>query len=296
MSKTVQEALSWAIAKLEAPELDETEVDGKELDVSASKIDSPKLDAELLLADTLGKNRTWLKTWPENKLSQTELEGFEGLIMRRKAGEPVAYLLGKQDFWSFTLKVTPATLIPRPETEHLVEFALSKIPKNESFQMVDLGTGTGAIALAIASERPQTTVIGLDICEQALSVAEHNRQQLNIRNVGFQQGHWLRAWSEQKLDMIVSNPPYIDADDEHLKDLTFEPIGALVAGDNGLADIVEITKQAQLHLKSRGWLVFEHGFEQGQAVRDIMQQHGFTNVKTLTDYAGLERVTAGKKL
>ena len=290
MSKTVQEALSWAIAKLEAPELD-----GKELDVSASKIDSSKLDAELLLADTLGKNRTWLKTWPEKELSQQELDSFEAFIMRRKAGEPVAYLLGKQDFWTFTLKVTPATLIPRPETEHLVEFALSNIPTSESFQVIDLGTGTGAIALAIASERPQATVIGLDISEQALSVAEHNRQQLNISNVDFQQGHWLRTWPDQKLDMIVSNQPYIDADDEHLKDLTFEPIGALVAGDNGLADIVEITEQAQQHLKPSGWLIFEHGFEQGRAVRDIMHQHGFTDVKTLADYAGLERVTAGIK-
>ena len=290
MSKTVQETLSWAIATLEAPELD-----GTELDVSASKIDNPKLDAELLLANTLGKNRTWLKTWPEKALSSTELESFVAFIMRRKAGEPVAYLLGKQDFWTFTLKVTSATLIPRPETEHLVEFALSKIPTSEPYQIVDLGTGTGAIALAIASERPQATVIGLDISEQALTVAEHNRQQLKIQNVSFQQGHWLRNWSEQKLDMIVSNPPYIDADDEHLKDLTFEPISALVAGDNGLADIVEITEQAQQHLKPSGWLIFEHGFEQGQAVRHIMQQQGFIDVMTLADYAGLERVTAGIK-
>lgn len=281
MSKTVQEAISWATAELEASKL--------------NSVDNPKLDAEILLADTLGQSRTWLKTWPEKIISLTEFERFSALVMRRKAGEPVAYLVGRQDFWTFTLKVSPATLIPRPETEHLVEFALSKIPADESTQLVDLGTGTGAIALAIASERPQATVTGLDISEQALTVAEDNRQQLKIDNVSFQQGHWLRAWTGQKLDMIVSNPPYIDADDKHLKDLTFEPIGALVAGDNGLADIVEITEQAQQHLKPSGWLIFEHGFEQGEAVRGIMQQHGFIDVMTVADYAGLERVTAGIK-
>ncbi|GAA0200701.1 peptide chain release factor N(5)-glutamine methyltransferase [Kangiella japonica] len=285
MSKTVQEALSWSISELEVLELENS---------NSKIIDTPKLDAEILLADTLDKNRTWLKTWPEKTLSPTELDIFKGLIMRRKAGEPVAYLVGKQDFWTFTLKVTPATLIPRPETEHLVEFALSKIPADEVYQIFDLGTGSGAIALALASERPQAKVTGLDISEQALSVAEDNRQQLKISNVSFQRGHWLRDWSG-KIDMIVSNPPYIDANDEHLKGLTFEPIGALVAGDNGLADIVEITEQAQQHLKPSGWLIFEHGFEQGRAVRDIMQQHRFKDVVTLADYAGLERVTVGIK-
>lgn len=281
MSETVQQALSWAVSEL------------SQLDSAA--FDTPKLDAEILLADSLQQSRTWLKTWPEKVLTVAQQERFKQFVERRKAKEPIAYILGKQDFWTFTLQVTPATLIPRPETEHLVEFALTKLPLESSWAVADLGTGSGAIALAIASERPESTVYALDISGEALKVAESNKRQLELNNVHFEQRHWLRDWQGGTLDMIVSNPPYIDADDEHLTDLSFEPQSALVAADNGLADIVEITEQSTEYLRTGGWLVFEHGYQQGEAVKHILKQHGFSQVDTLKDYAGQARVTFGVK-
>jgi release factor glutamine methyltransferase len=281
MSETVQQALSWAVSELS--------------NADSSTFETPKLDAEILLAHCLNQSRTWLKTWPEKTLSCDELESFKLLVKRRKDTEPVAYIIGKQDFWTFTLKVTTATLIPRPETEHLVEFALSKIAFDEDCHIADLGTGSGAIALAIASERPQSKLYALDISPQALQVAEDNAQRLNLTNIKFEQGHWLRAWQGEQFDIIVSNPPYIDANDKHLEDLAFEPLNALVAADNGLGDIAEITQQAERWLKSCGWLIFEHGYQQGDAVQHILRQQGFIEVGTVKDYAGLARVTFGVK-
>lgn len=280
MSKTVEQALKLAVAQL-----------GQ----ANSHQDTAKLDAEVLLAYVLDKSRTWLKTWPEKVLADDEFARYQRLIERRQAGEPVAYIVGRQDFWTLTLKVTPATLIPRPETEHLVELALDKIPLSQACRVADLGTGTGAIALAIASERPEAKVWAMDLSHQALQVAEQNRDKYRLDNVTCQQGHWLNDWQGEAFDLIVSNPPYIAPDDQHLDDLSFEPSSALVAEDQGLADIQTISKQAAMHLKAGGWLIFEHGFEQGAAVRQILQQHGFVQVGTEKDYAGLARISFGQR-
>ncbi|WP_223669405.1 peptide chain release factor N(5)-glutamine methyltransferase [Kangiella shandongensis] len=276
MSHTIASAIDWAVKQLAAS-------------------DSAKLDAELLLAYLLDKNRTWLKTWPDHILSQSSFAQFQALIKRRVDGEPVAYILGQQDFWTFTLKVSAATLIPRPETEHVIEYALEQLPVDGAVKVVDLGTGTGAIAMAIASERPGARVWAVDFSEQALAVAEHNRKKYQLNNMVCQQGHWLDDWSHGELDMIVSNPPYIADNDPHLHDLSYEPQSALVAEDHGLSDIRYITEQAVIYLKPGGWLVFEHGFEQGKPVRQILEQSGFQLVATIKDYAGLARVTVGRK-
>lgn len=280
MSGTIQQSLSGAIAQLRQ---------------QLPTVDTIRLDAELLLAFTLQQSRTWLKTWPEKTLNPEQSQRFQSFIERRGRGEPVAYIVGKQDFWTLSLKVTTDTLIPRPETELLVELALDLIKNEPRVTIADLGTGSGAIALAIASERPQAQVIALDLSQKALQVAEFNRQQLAIENVCCQQGHWLRDWQGGELDMVVSNPPYIAHDDQHLQDLGFEPESALVSEREGLADIIEITEQARVYLKPAGWLLFEHGFEQGQAVQQILLNQNFSQVQTIKDYAGLDRVTLGCK-
>lgn len=271
---SVAEALLWARQQFEA-------------------MDEAALDVEILLADAIDKNRTWLKTWPEYLLSEDQISRFEDFVSRRRQGEPTAYIIGQQEFWSLTFKVTRDTLIPRPETEMLVEQALQRIPEKEHFNVADLGTGSGAIALAIASERPQATVWALDMSEPALTVAEANAQSNKIDNVAFEQGSWLSDWQHGLLDMIVSNPPYVAPNDPHLADLVYEPVTALVAEDKGLSDIRQITQQAADHLKLGGYLLFEHGYDQGQAVREILQQAGFEQIETIKDYAGQDRVTLG---
>jgi len=271
---SVAQALLWARQQLEA-------------------IDDAALDAEILLAYAMAKPRTWLKTWPEHILSEDQLSRFKNCILRRSQAEPTAYIVGEQAFWSLTFKVTRDTLIPRPETEMLVEQALSIIPTDGSYSVVDLGTGSGAIALSIASERPMASVWALDMSEPALKVAQANAQSNTIPNVTFEQGSWLSGWQHGNLDMIVSNPPYVAPNDPHLADLVYEPVTALVAQDQGLSDIRQITQQATEHLKPGGYLLFEHGYDQGLAVRDILQQAGFEQVETIKDYAGLDRVTLG---
>ncbi|MHC9509840.1 peptide chain release factor N(5)-glutamine methyltransferase [Kangiella sp. M94] len=271
---SVAQALAWARQQLEA-------------------MGEAALDVEILLADAIDKNRTWLKTWPEYFLSEDQISRFEDFVSRRRQGEPIAYIIGQQEFWSLTFKVTRDTLIPRPETEMLVEQALQRIPEKEHFNVADLGTGSGAIALAIASERPQATVWALDMSEPALTVAEANAQSNKIDNVAFEQGSWLSDWQHGLLDMIVSNPPYVAPNDPHLADLVYEPVTALVAEDKGLSDIRQITQQAADHLKLGGYLLFEHGYDQGQAVREILQQAGFEHIETIKDYAGQDRVTLG---
>lgn len=271
---SVAHALLWARQQLEAK-------------------DEAALDAEVLLAYAIDKNRTWLKTWPEYLLSEDQISCFEDFISRRRQGEPTAYIIGEQEFWSLTLKVTRDTLIPRPETEMLVEQALLRIPSDESYSIVDLGTGSGAIALALAKERPQATVWALDMSEPALKVAQANAESNQIGNVTFELGSWLSEWQHGKLDIIVSNPPYVAPNDPHLADLVYEPVTALVAEDKGLSDIRQITQQATLYLKPDGYLLFEHGYDQGLAVRDILQQAGFEQIETIKDYAGLDRVSLG---
>ncbi|MEH6587717.1 MAG: peptide chain release factor N(5)-glutamine methyltransferase [Halioglobus sp.] len=259
--------------------------------------DSPTRDAEILLCHCLDKARSWLYTWPEAQVPAESLEHFQQLLARRYQGEPIAYLTGHREFWSLDLQVAPSTLIPRPETETLVEWALAlSLPANTA--ALDLGTGTGAIALALASERPDWRVRGLDVNEEAVQLARSNAQQNNLRRVEFTQSDWFAAVGKTRFQLLVSNPPYVEADDEHLSqgDVRFEPISALVAADNGLADLAHIVELAPDYLDDNGWLLLEHGFEQACAVRKLLTERGFGLVETREDLAGQERITGGRWL
>ncbi|MCO8044180.1 peptide chain release factor N(5)-glutamine methyltransferase [Acinetobacter bohemicus] len=224
--------------------------------------------------------------------AEQELAYIEGLA-RIAAGEPLAYVTGSQPFWTLDLKVTPDTLVPRPDTEVLVETVL-KLELPEDTRLVDLGTGTGAIALSLASERPQWAVTATDIYEPTLEVAKYNAEKHDLNHVQFVLGSWLKPLGRQFFDVIVSNPPYIDADDEHMPDLATEPERALVADKQGLADIEMIILQAKKHLAVNGWVVLEHGYDQGEAVRQLFTQAGYKQVRTLKDYGGNDRVTLGQ--
>lgn len=260
--------------------------------------DTARLDAEFLLSYVLQKPRSYFFTWPEKELSHEELKQFETLLAQRKQGIPVAHLTGEREFWSLNLKVTEATLIPRPDTELLVELALAqKNPTNA--RVVDLGTGTGAIALAMACERPQWQVIAVDKSPEALQVAKENAARNNITNVVFFEGSWCQPLQEQPLpaDMVVSNPPYIRSDDEHLDqgDVRFEPMRALSSGKDGLDDIRIIVRESLAILKAGGYLLLEHGYDQGYDVRKILEDAGYINARTERDLAGHDRVTLAQK-
>ncbi|MET0935506.1 MAG: peptide chain release factor N(5)-glutamine methyltransferase, partial [Luteibacter sp.] len=234
-----------------------------------------RLEAELLLAHTLGVNRAWFFAHADDALDAAANERFDALVRRRLAGEPIAYITGTRDFWSLTLEVTPATLIPRPETELLVELALERLPQGG--RVVDLGTGSGAIALAIAKERPDATVYAVDASIEALDVATRNGQRLGLERVTFLHGDWLAPLAGAMFDLVVSNPPYIESDDHHLAegDLRFEPQGALASGKDGLDDIRRIVAMAQPRLVPGAWLLMEHGWNQGDAVRRLLAEGGF---------------------
>jgi release factor glutamine methyltransferase len=256
---------------------------------------TPRLDAELLLADVLGKPRSYLHTWPERELEYVQLERYQAMLARRQAGEPVAYILGQQGFWSLELEVAPHTLIPRPDTELLVETALALLPGTPS-TLLDLGTGTGAIALALACERPAWRLTGVDRVPEAVALAERNRARLKLSNVRFIESQWFSALAAERYQLIVSNPPYIAADDHHLAegDVRFEPSSALVAGADGLDDIRLIIAQAPEHLEARGWLLLEHGFDQAVAVRELLSARGFSAVESRRDLGGHERISLGR--
>lgn len=259
--------------------------------------DSPsaRLDAELLLAAALGKPRSFLRTWPERVVDREVRERFEGWLVRRRAGEPVAYILGRQGFWSLDLEVAPHTLIPRPDTELLVETALQLLPASPA-RVLDLGTGTGAIALALACERLSWQVSGVDRIPEAVALAERNRERLRLANVGFRQSHWFSALAGERFALIVGNPPYIPGSDPHLQqgDVRFEPKSALVAGHDGLDDIRLIVAQAPRFLEPGGWLLLEHGYDQAAAVRDLLLGNGFSEVESRRDLGGHERISLGR--
>jgi len=254
---------------------------------------SASLDSELLLAHVLGCSRTALAAHPERELSGAQAELLATLAQRRAAGEPIAYLTGRREFWTLELEVTPAVLVPRPETELLVEIALEELRAIASPEVLDLGTGSGAIALAIASERPDAAVTALDQSEAALKVASGNATRLGIGNVRFLRGRWYQPLGARRFHVIVANPPYLADADPHLAALAHEPQSSLAAGPQGLDALTAVCTGAASHLHPRGALIVEHGATQGAAVRALMTGCGLADVTTQRDLAGLERATRG---
>lgn len=261
----------------------------------ASSSDSAKLDAQVLLLNILQKPRSYLFTWPEKQLTDEQAQAFEHACERRLNGEPVSHITGYREFWSLQLEVNSTTLIPRPDTETLVELALACDVPNGA-KVLDLGTGTGAIALALGSEMPAWDITGVDRIDDAVALAKRNQERLAINNVSVEQSDWFSALKDKKFDLIVTNPPYIEYDDKHLQqgDVRFEPLSALVAGDSGLADIKQIITQSRDYLHSNGYLLIEHGFDQSAAVRHMFTEMAFINVSTVKDLGNNDRVTFGQ--
>jgi len=259
--------------------------------------DSARLDAELLLALALNKPRTWLYTWPEHIPSLPEQHKYLDLLRRRQDGEPIAYLIHRREFYGLELKINHHVLIPRPETETLVECVLQAATGNAQMRIADLGTGSGAVALALAHTMPQARVVATDISGEALTLARENAVALGIDNISFVQGSWLEPLADMTFDIIASNPPYIDAQDPHLSegDVRFEPVPALVSPENGLADIRQIAETGMPNLAKGGRLFFEHGYAQGEAVRAIFSAYGYGDISTVQDLSGQDRVTMGRK-
>ena len=249
-------------------------------------------DVEVLLAHVLQVSRAYLMAFPERILTLEQQIKFENFLEQYVKGIPVAYITGHREFWSLDFLVTQATLIPRPETELLVELALRELSGDKKI-IADLGTGSGAIALAIASEKPSWEVHATDKSADALQVAKCNAERFNLTNVIFHQGSWCKALPDQFFDLIVSNPPYIAKDDEHLRqgDLRYEPLSALMAGENGLQDLRQIICEAKNYLRKGAYLMLEHGFQQAEQVREICGMEGYSKIITVRDLAGLERVT-----
>ena len=282
MLRTIQEALLQDAAHL--------------TEALAINPSSARIEIQCLLQHVLNVPRAWLLAHSEHYPNETEQTHYHELLQRRLRGEPVAYLLGEREFFGLMFKVTPATLIPRPETELLVELALPRIPQQGLCRVLDLGTGSGAIALALAHARPDVEVLGCDASTTALAVAHANAQQLAIANAAFIHSDWFEALAAQKFNIIVSNPPYIAAGDPHLArgDVRFEPISALVSGGDGLHDIRHIAAHAPDYLEPGGWLLLEHGYDQAAQVRELLQQAGFDDVFSACDLAGIERVSGGR--
>ena len=263
------------------------------LDLGAA---TARIEVQSLLQQVLVVPRSHLLAHPEQVLTAAQQAAYDGLLQRRLRGEPVAYILGEREFFGLNLKVTPATLIPRPDTELLVELALQRIPAHGRFRALDLGTGSGAIALSIAHARPEAQVTAVDASAAALAVARENALRLGIRNVDMVRSDWFAALAGRRYGLIVSNPPYVAAGDEHLVqgDLRFEPASALVSGADGLDDIRRIVDQAGRFLEDSSWLLLEHGYDQAGAVRVLLEQCGFIGVFSAGDMAGIERVSGGK--
>lgn len=257
--------------------------------------DSPRVDADCLLQHLLQQDRSWLRLHADSVLEPALLADFEQALARRLQGEPVAYITGARGFWSLDLQVGPATLIPRPDTELLVEWALELLPRNAAARVLDLGTGSGAIALAVKKERPGCEVVAVDASVAALAMAAANAERLQL-DISLRQSDWFAALDGRQFDLILGNPPYIAADDPHLAqgDLRFEPRSALVAADAGLSDLSRIINAAPEYLAPGGWLLLEHGYEQGEAVRELLNRQGFEAIATRRDFGGNERSSGGR--
>ena len=257
--------------------------------------DSARLDTELLLCSVLKKDRSFLRAWPEHELDQQQTHSFQEKLQQRLQGKPVAHILGERGFWSLNLNVTSDTLIPRPDTERLVELALDIIPENAQWKILDLGTGTGAIALSLAKEKPNCFITATDQSFAALEIAKQNAEKNQISNIEFIQSDWFSNLENTQFDMIVSNPPYIKETDPHLTqgDVRFEPLSALTSGADGLNDIRTIIKNSLQHLKTKGALLIEHGYDQADAVCDLLKAAKFTNVSDFKDDNDNPRVAIG---
>lgn len=264
-----------------------------ELDASTARI-----EVQSLLQHVLQVNRAYLLAHPEQPLGAGQQALYDALLERRLQGEPVAYILGEREFFGLKFKVTPDTLIPRPDTELLVELALRHMPENKAWRVLDMGTGSGAIALSIAHSRQDAEVTAVDASKAALDVARENARRLGVRNISFLQSDWFSALSGQRFDLIVSNPPYIAAADRHLTqgDVRFEPLSALASGTDGLDDIRKIAGQAGAYLEHGAWLLLEHGYDQAEQVRDLLSQNGFVEIFSAKDIAGIDRVSGGATL
>ncbi len=270
--------------------------DGASLSASlALTANEARFEVQMLLQQTLGVARSHLLAHPEQILNATQQTAYDAMLQRRLQGEPIAYILGEREFFGLSFKVTPATLIPRPETELLVELALQRVPARGHFRVLDLGTGSGAIAISIAKSRPEAEVVAVDASTAALRVARENAQRLGIANLGFLQSEWFSALGGQRYDLIVSNPPYVAAGDVHLTrgDVRFEPISALASGTEGLDDIRRIVVEAGDFLEPGAWLLLEHGYDQAAQVCDLLRQNGFRGVFSAKDIAGIDRVSGG---
>jgi release factor glutamine methyltransferase len=276
MPPTVNEVLQTALRELQATS------------------PTPRLDAEILTMHVCGLNRSALIAHGQHVPTDVQLTRLETMIARRRHGEPIAYLTGVREFWSLEFSVSPATLIPRPETELLVELALAHVPPDAEWTIADLGTGCGAIALALAKERPHCRVIATDISPQALDVARSNTMKFGLTNVEFREGSWFEPLTGMKLDMMVSNPPYVRANDPHLEqgDVRFEPVQALVAGPDGVDAIRQIALSARVHLNPAARLLFEHGWDQAAAIGRLLRQLGYRNIVCYPDLDGRDRITA----
>lgn len=261
------------------------------------RTDNSLSEARLLLCLVLEKSPSWIMAWPESNLETSQHQAFLKVIARRKQGEPLAYITGERGFWSLTLKVSPDTLIPRADTEVLVETALKLIDEHKTSSLLDLGTGTGAIALALACEHPNIKVLATDFSHAALQVAKHNLQSTGLANVSIIQSNWFSEIPKQHFDLIVSNPPYIAENDEHLQDigLKYEPITALTSGEDGLDDIRTIINTAREWLSANGHLVLEHGYNQSDAVQSLLADAGYSDIHSLKDYADQDRVTFARR-
>jgi release factor glutamine methyltransferase len=284
MLLTIAQALSWAREQLSSHNVSD---DGLH--------DCAAIDSKVLLAASLQREVVYLHTWPEKRLDKLQTETFKRYMSQRILGHPVAYIIGYRDFWTLRLNVSAATLIPRPETELIVEISLS-LDLDECAKVLDLGTGSGAIALALASEKPDWLITGLDKIAEAVILAKNNATIHKLERVNFIQSDWFSAVEHHQFNLIVTNPPYIEDNNHYLLqgDVRFEPSSALTSGSDGLDDIRLIVSQSKHYLAADGWLIIEHGYQQGDSIRDILTAHGFIQIRNEYDLNGFPRVSLGK--